>query len=61
MERLEFEIKFMFTKDYITANRFYTKGTVCDIVADVVMGEKLEFLFDIDSRLAKKYGVIFKD
>lgn len=61
MKTLEYEIRFVFTKDYVTKNRDYKKGTECNTLNGVVVLGKLgEILFDIDSNLARKYGKVVK-
>ena len=59
MKFLDYGIRFIFTKDYETKNRYYKKGTKCNTLNEVVvLGELGEFLFDIDSNLAKNYGEV---
>ena len=61
MKFLDYGIRFIFIKDYETKNRYYKKGTKCNTLNGVVvLGELGEFLFDIDSNLAKKYGETIK-
>lgn len=59
MKLLDYGIRFVFTKDYKTKNRYYKKGTKCNVLNGVVvLGELGEFLFDIDSNLARTFGEI---
>lgn len=40
-------------------NRYYKKGTKCNILNGVVVLDELgEFLFDVDSNLARTFGEI---
>jgi hypothetical protein len=62
MEVLNNEIRFLFTKDYITQNRNYKKDTICNILNGVVvLGNHMDFLFDVDSNLSRKYGKIINN
>ena len=57
MKLLDYGIRFIFTEDYETKHRYYKKGTKYNILNGVVvLGELGEFLFDVDSNLAKKFG-----
>lgn len=59
MKLLDYGIRFIFTEDYETKHRYYKKGTKRNILNGVVvLGELGEFLFDVDSNLAKKFGEI---
>ena len=59
MKLLDYGIRFVFTKDYETKNRYYNKGTKCNVLNGVVvLGELGEFLFDVDSNLARTFGEI---
>lgn len=59
MEFINYGIRFIFRKDYITKSRHYKKGTKCNTLNGVVvLGNDMEFLFDIDSELGRHYGEI---
>lgn len=61
MKYLNYGIRFIFTKDYITVSRYYKKGTKCNTLnGAVVISDNMEFLFDIDSELSRNYGEIIK-
>lgn len=61
MEILNYGIRYIFTKDYITKCRCYKKDTICNILnGAVVLGENNEFLFDVDSGLSKEFGEVIK-
>ncbi len=62
MKFLDYGTRFIFTKDYITETREYKKGTKCNTLNNiVVLGLGGEYLFDIDSRLARKFGKIINE
>ena len=59
MKLLDYGIRFVFTKDKKKKNRYYKKGTKCNVLNGVVvLGELGEFLFDVDSNLARTFGEI---
>lgn len=59
MEFLNYGMGFYFTRDYITKTRNYPKGTRCNILNGVVvLGKDGEFLFDVNSEMAKRFGQI---
>ena len=59
MEFLNYGMGFYFTRDYITKTRNYPKGTRCNILNGVVvLGKDGEFLFDVNSGMAKRFGQI---
>lgn len=59
MEFLNYGMRFYFTRDYITKTRNYPKGTQCNILNGVVvLGKDGEFLFDVNSVMAKRFGQI---
>ena len=60
MKYLDYGTRFIFTKDYETKNRYYKEGTKCNILNGVVVINELgEFIFDVDSNLARRYGEVF--
>lgn len=62
MNFLDYGTRFIFTKDYITGTKKYTKGTKCNTLNNiVVLGRDGEYLFDVDSRLARKFGRIINE
>ena len=59
LEYLDCGVRFEFTQDYITSCRYYRKGIKCNILNNmVVLDADGDFLFDVDSQLAKKYGKV---
>ncbi|ENZ01673.1 hypothetical protein HMPREF1092_00907 [Clostridium thermobutyricum] len=62
MKFLDYGTRFIFTKDYITETREYKKGAKCNTLNNiVVLGLSGEYLFDIDSKLARKFGKIINE
>lgn len=62
MKNLNSETRFLFTRNYVTATRNYEVGTICNILNNVVvLGRQGDFLFDVDSGLAKKLGIIIEE
>ena len=60
MKYLDYGTRFIFTKDYETKSRYYKEGTKCNILNGVVVINELgEFIFDVDSNLARRYGEVF--
>lgn len=53
--------KFLFTHNYITTRRLFTTYDVCDIKDDVVIDKKGRPLFDVDSKLARRFGKVFEE
>lgn len=54
-------MKFIFLKDYININgtRNFKKGVICNVLNDlVVIKDDGEFLFDVNSNLARRFGKI---
>lgn len=50
---------FIFDKDYVTKTKNIKAGTKCNVLNyEVVIGENEEWLFDVDSQLASRYGHI---
>lgn len=61
MKVLNYGTRHLFTKDYVTKTKNYKLGTVCNILNNVVvLGHEGEFLFDVDSELARKFGTAVK-
>lgn len=59
MKYLDYGTRFLFTKDYITKTKSYLKGSKCNILNDVVVIDSNgEFLFDVNSNLARKFGKV---
>lgn len=50
-------MKFLFLKDYKTEDKIIKSETICDVIEYEVLKDK-EWLFDVDSPLAKEYGKI---
>lgn len=62
MKFLDYGTRFIFTKDYNTETKEYRKGTKCNTLNNiVVLGRDGEYLFDFDSRLARKLGKIINE
>lgn len=61
MKYLDYGVRFLFTKDYITKTKEYKKGTKCNILNNVVvLGRDGDCLFDVDSGLAKEFGEVIE-
>lgn len=59
MNYLNYGIRFVFTKDYKTATKSFKKGDKCNILNGVVViNNQGDFLFDVDSNLARKFGKV---
>lgn len=62
MKYLDYGIRFIFTNDYIVGARNCPKGTKCNTLNGVVaINEQGQYLFDIDSNLARKFGEIINE
>lgn len=59
MNYLDYGVRFIFIKDYKTSTRNFEKGCKCNILNGiVVIDNQGDFLFDVDSNLARKFGKV---